>query len=729
MALLVVLVISSLVSLVLGTGQGYFNERMFTEQLQSAMTRTRQVLETSKHPTFIGEVSHTYQDKYLLAEFLLTTALSATANAMNTLGMSTRQQLEMAKWASNHTITMHFDAVEKCDFHRNMTREEDIGPVVRVEVESEKDGKTHINKRAVQNVTDYFYNYRVDYKLYACKGVGSEVGDCMTLKTAAVMDRLTVRNTPRPPRDSLLVRPSISCDITTFLQSFRQQRLPGDVVPNLHVALEPSFSIDRNSTKCFTPRRNPDVDAVLKQIDDIWRWAILVQSYTISGNIPSQSNDHPVSAAEVFVPILPIMMDCSDPEVVDEACVHNEEQSKSQSQSSTAVISPTSMNALLEEQVRSFHKKQAQLETVFGRDAVSSDGAPTPAAVNAVFRLSLLHIMDICRQTLQSINYIEHLMRQQLVSAIGKEVTPMDIAAYMVYHDDKIFKPLHKPQPFSYAVRRSSQHSPEGMVGVEAVYRPSQSGNDQASFNILNNAPIYTATQLRKLDTQPAESNASSVSKQSPVLMKFSIDASTKISLSGEVMVHSYLQPRFTGELVSVPDLFLTAQARQFSSFMVLVGRISSADTFEPSSAMIVKNKDQLRIPLEMAVIPTEKEFRDAIESLSPEQQRFAKSFRGMQMQHTLFGICVIQIKPQLEKVLNLPADSLTKEIALTEDLMELFIDYQIPTDLLSHSPATGGRGAGGGGVEAQKGLVADSGASDAIAAVKANVAAIQVLL
>jgi hypothetical protein len=44
---------------------------------------------------------------------------------------------------------------------------------------------------------------------------------------------------------------------------------------------------------------------------------------------------------------------------------------------------------------------------------------------------------------------------------------------------------------------------------------------------------------------------------------------------------------------------------------------------------------------------------------------------------------------------------------------MELFIDYQIPTDLLSYSPATVGRGAGGGGVEAQRGLVADSGASD----------------
>merc|ERR1719443_1694483 len=109
-----------------------------------------------------------------------------------------------------------------------------------------------------------------------------------------------------------------------------------------------------------------------------------------------------------------------------------------------------------------------------------------------------------------------------------------------------------------------------------------------------------------------------------------------------------------------------------------------SATTFDPKYAMIVQNKDELTIPLNMSTIPTPQEFKDAIASLSPEQQRFAKGFRSMQLESTLFGIVVIQIKPQLEKVLNLPEDSLTKEIKLTQDLMELFIKYQIPSDLLS---------------------------------------------
>ena len=77
------------------------------------------------------------------------------------------------------------------------------------------------------------------------------------------------------------------------------------------------------------------------------------------------------------------------------------------------------------------------------------------------------------------------------------------------------------------------------------------------------------------------------------------------------------------------------------------------------------------------------KEFRDAIESLSPEQQAFCKAYRKLQLAGTLFAVCVVQIKPQLEALLNLPPDGLTKEVQMCQDLMSMFIEYQIPSDLL----------------------------------------------
>src|SRR5262249_5817293 len=129
----------------------------------------------------------------------------------------------------------------------------------------------------------------------------------------------------------------------------------------------------------------------------------------------------------------------------------------------------------------------------------------------------------------------------------------------------------------------------------------------------------------------------------------------------------------------------LVAGARHSRSFILLVGRITGADSFDPKIGIILQNKDALKIPLLLEQIPTPKEFRDAIESLSPEQQRFAKAFRGMQLESTLFAACIIQIKPQLEVLLKLPPDALTKEIKLTQDLMRLFIEYQIPSDLISY--------------------------------------------
>lgn len=67
-------------------------------------------------------------------------------------------------------------------------------------------------------------------------------------------------------------------------------------------------------------------------------------------------------------------------------------------------------------------------------------------------------------------------------------------------------------------------------------------------------------------------------------------------------------------------------------SFILVVGRMLSGDSFDPKHAIILQNKDELKIPLLLETIPTPKEFKDAIESLSPEQQRFCKAYRGMQL-------------------------------------------------------------------------------------------------
>jgi len=165
--------------------------------------------------------------------------------------------------------------------------------------------------------------------------------------------------------------------------------------------------------------------------------------------------------------------------------------------------------------------------------------------------------------------------------------------------------------------------------------------------------------------------------------MRIALSAAVEVSFTGDAYLHPIVMHRFSHE--PAQSLSLVARARQFSSFMLLLGRVLSAERFQPTAALVIKDRDDLRVPLVLETVPAPKEFADAVASLSPEQKAFAKAFREMQLSSTLFGLCIVQIKPQMEQVLNLPPNSLTKEIRLTQDLMELFINYQVPSDLLSY--------------------------------------------
>jgi len=263
--------------------------------------------------------------------------------------------------------------------------------------------------------------------------------------------------------------------------------------------------------------------------------------------------------------------------------------------------------------------------------------------------------MCIATQFSHGVDYIEDMLTKQLVQAIGKQLGPSDFAAYMVHHHRQLFKPLFSARPFSYAVRRP-HHSPEGSLSIEVK------------------------TSVEATMSEPVLSTARYMPRGHP--MAIPLSASIAATFHGEHFLHSLVSTKFSG--TSGLEYSLVARARQFSSFILLVGSIPAPDQFTPEFSIILSNKDDLRIPLQLAQLPTPKEFKDATASLSPEQKRFAKAYRAMQLSSTLFGVCLIQIKPQLEKLLNLPPESLTKEIKLTQELQQLFIHYGIPSDLLS---------------------------------------------
>jgi hypothetical protein len=162
----------------------------------------------------------------------------------------------------------------------------------------------------------------------------------------------------------------------------------------------------------------------------------------------------------------------------------------------------------------------------------------------------------------------------------------------MQFHNRKIFGDLYSPNPFSYAIRRPG-HYPDGILTIE------------------------TKSTSAPAKSSPVETWARKVTGAEVPSICIPIDAATSVEFTGERYLHGWMQHQFRSEPQA--EFNIACRARQFSSFLVIVGTMMGPDKFDPKDAIILQNKDEVLIPLLMNILPSAKEFKDAIASLSPE--------------------------------------------------------------------------------------------------------------
>ena len=639
-----------------------FDEYIFRKRVEKCLDQTRLLLHQTKYLTTCEDVPHQYNDKYLVAEYLTNSAISCFSKSLIRLGLAEADLTKLVSWACSQDVSLRLEVSEQCAFIKETQR--DVASATRSEINLT--GFAMITGREITTVTENFYTFTAQYELVAFRGVGDQLEDRIVLQSRKSHQDIvtTSRSSPYPEATNNHFDLNIS-----WLLRCMDDKL-----------MQITFAIDREMKDCHTPSCNPRVSDALAFFRKFREWCLHVADYFLTlfqvqlthtaANVAKQDLAS-ISSSDIFVPVVPLV---HAPRQEEEEFYNYGSEVVTMQRTSTdlpVILDAATVSQLLAEHVRSLDAKCSTLMQLFPSGEshstatatmtglAGSQGARSPiiTVVEAKLLVMVLHLKDVCEHYADGIQYLENLLRQQLVAAVGKTLQASDFAAYMRFHNRKLFKEAFQPRPFSHAVRRTVQHSPEGSFRIE-----------EQPLSGSMSEPIYTACCSR------------SASEAAP--MQFALNASTNVTFGGDRHLHTWLSHSFSGQ--QLPKLTLVAQARQFSSFIVLIGRIASANVFEPKYGMIVQNKDEVCIPLNLEHLPTPKEFRDAIESLSPEQQRFAKAYRGMQLEGTLLGVLVLPIKPQLEVVLKLPPDSLTKEIRLTQDLMELLIKYQIPSDLLS---------------------------------------------
>ena len=681
-------------------------------------------------------MDHSYGDKYSLSEFVTNSALAASVNALDRLGLdgAKLRMLHRAASYERKSVTLRFSSTETCSFVSEGTVEigGSQGTTTTTEYETYEttgsgetyDSKTRSTKSSVhKTVIEYRWNFAFRYSVVAFVGndpnvVDDEDEDGGNASASAVLRNgtspdfpLVVRGDAKRPQPETTTVPDFDVDLTWFL---RQLDLGEDGSDDNDSeegggggggsgsgsgspATICGFSIDRDRDSCRTPRRNRDMDGAEAFFSDFRRWNGRIVSYLTSNvwNRVARFRDPEARTGsssyvvgdrggggsalvrrlkilngEIFVPVLPLLGEGSEANEDSEVDVSDGDGEGVVGEGGFAgrLLPIGDLDLLLEEQCRSMDGKLRDLSDAFPKDR---DGDDVISAPEASLALLVMHAASVSEAFFDGVNFVEERLRSQLVSAVGKELRPSDLDEFLRSHYRRMFREEYVPRPFVYAVRRP-RHYPDGTISIETA---AEGGGGDGE-------PIVTIS--RKVGGDGDDG---------PMLLP--LNAATTVEFSGDRYLHAWVRHVFNAggsRLGPFPsDATLVARARQFSSFMVVIGTVSGRDTLTPIDAIIVQNRDEVLLPLLLDPLPTPGEFRDAIGSLSPEQRRFAEAFRNVQLESSVMGVLVVQLRPQLEAVLNLPRDSLTKEIRLTQDLLSLFVEHQIPPDLLTYDDGEGG--------------------------------------
>ena len=586
--------------------------------LSEGIGHARRVLQAHRHPVLAGDVPHTFDDKYVLVEGLTGAGGLAVLRCLDLLlegrlGEAGLQELLGKTVEVDTTATLVALSQTTCTFVREQKRTED--------------------KRTIR---EYFWDVKYEYEFAVQRGGGEKEAFAAVVRrrSAEVLTR-----TKKAPFDTTERREVGAVDLTWLLR----QLAGGVVTAGVAAKMDVRFHINREVETCRTACRNKDVADAKTFFAGLARFGAAVRDEMeevlgVQGAAAHGSFD--TNADDIVVPTVPLMVDVAD----------DDGGSAGDTDSAGALLQRGELELLVQEQERALRGRVEKLGKV---EHAGSLGSGKEAGVSLVMQ----QISRVCRSYADSVVYVESLLRDQLVAAVGKAVSANDFAEYMSFHMRRRLQRAYAPRGLAVSVRHGNLN-PEGSVVVQ-----------DKRFGCL---PV------------PTFSRALGAS-----VMRFDLNATTEATLEAQVNLHAFVDHQFGGSSGNVArHVQLRAEAQQFSAFVVLLGNVGGDDVFLPKHAVIVQNRDVFEIPLLLETIPSKKEFAKAVESLSPEQRAFAEAYRSMQMESTLFGMCVVQVKPHLERVLQLPAGSLTKEIQLTQDLLELFLVYNIRSDLLSQEDA-----------------------------------------
>ena len=91
-----------------------FNAGEFQARMRKALESVATILDVTRSPKQLSDLSHTYDDKYLMAEFVTNTAIAAFFNVLEAIGVNADALCKMWDWSGSRSVTLRFSCSEQC---------------------------------------------------------------------------------------------------------------------------------------------------------------------------------------------------------------------------------------------------------------------------------------------------------------------------------------------------------------------------------------------------------------------------------------------------------------------------------------------------------------------------------------------------------------------------------------------------------------------------------------
>jgi hypothetical protein len=288
-----------------------------------------------------------------------------------------------------------------------------------------------------------------------------------------------------------------------------------------------------------------------------------------------------------------------------------------------------------------------------GEEAINYPVATQPGVSMAYF--ALLETLARCHRSLtvflSKVDYLHTLIHHQATAFLQNIVATVSLPDLIRFQQRQLLRDAFQFTPLSYpvTVAAAGAGSPsEGSFSCETV----PTGRPVEGLHV--SAPLECCKWQCQLAGQTAATSW------------MAGQAALTIPIVGTQTDHLFLTHAFRdGEATeSQPPWVICCRAKQFCSFIVLLGRLNrERGDFSVLRAMIVKNKDQVLIPL--AVDPLPSESTAATITLPPPGSRVLPSSA-----HAL-ALILLPLAPNLQQALHLQ-EPLTRELRLMQDVLEL---------------------------------------------------------